>query len=94
METKRKQFHVQFPEHLSEDEQREALSKLNDAFDRQGIAASYERVFWTVRYEEGEESSQDNITFDAPSTNGERVIERWRKRRVPTTVYGKRTLAY
>jgi len=36
----------------------------------------------------------DNITFDPPSTNGERVIERWRKRRVPTTVYGKRTLAY
>ena len=94
METKEKQFRIQFPEHMSKDDQRKALNRLNAAFDRQGIAASYEKVSWTVRYEEREESSQDNITFDPPSTNGERVIERWRKRRVPTTVYGKRTLAY
>ena len=35
METKHKQFQVQFPEHMSQDEQRQALNKLNAAFDRQ-----------------------------------------------------------
>tara|TARA_R100000687_G_C6319290_1_gene104235 strand:- start:50 stop:511 length:462 start_codon:yes stop_codon:yes gene_type:complete len=92
METKRKEFQVEFPEHLSEDDQREALNRLNAAFDRQDIPAHYAKAFWLVGYEETEESTQGNITFDAPSTNGEKVIERWRKRNVPISLSGKHTL--
>ena len=92
METKRKEFQVEFPEHLSEDDQREALNRLNAAFDRQDIPAHYAKAFWLVGYEETEESTQGNITFDAPSTNAERVIQRWRKRNVPVSLSGKYTV--
>ena len=92
METKHKQFQIQFQEHMPKDDQRKALNRLNAAFDRQGIGASYEPVQWLVGYEETEESTQGNITFGAPSTNAERVIQRWRKRNVPILLSGKHTL--
>ena len=92
MQPKRKEFQVEFREHMSKDDQRDALNRLNAAFDRQGIGASYEPVQWLVRYEETEESTQGNITFDAPSTNSERVIQRWRKRNTPVSLSGKYTL--
>ena len=92
METKEKQFQIQFPEHMSKDDQRKALNRLNAAFDRQGIASGWAPVQWLMEYSEIEESTQGNITFDAPSTNAERVIQRWRKRNVPILLSGKYTL--
>ena len=92
METKHKQFQIQFQEHMPKDDQRKALNRLNAAFDRQGIGASWAPGHWMMGYSETEESTQGNITFDAPSTNAERVIERWRKRNVPILLSGKYTV--
>ena len=92
METKHKQFQIQFQEHMSKDDQRKALNRLNAAFDRQGIGASWAPCHWMMGYSETEESTQGNITFDTPSTNAERVIERWRKRNVPILLSGKYTV--
>ena len=92
METKRKEFQVEFLEHLSEYDQRKSLDRLNAAFDRQDIPAHYAKAFWLVGYEETEDSTQGNITFDTPSTNAERVIQRWRKRNNPVSLSGKHTL--